>query len=96
MRVQMGISRAGLMLGLAEMGGDNKSFVGGLYPVTSNIIVMNKSVLKKIMAIQPDMYKSYAFHVLLHEYIHADRNTRRGRDPQAGIFDKRRAVRQGP
>ena len=67
----MGISRAGLMLGLAEMGGDNKSFVGGLYPVTSNIIVMNKSVLKRIMAIQPDMYKSYAFHVLLHEYIHA-------------------------
>lgn len=70
-RVQMGISRAGLMLGLAEMGGDSKSFVGGLYPVTSNIIVMNKSVLNRIMAIQPELYKSYAFHVLLHEYIHA-------------------------
>jgi hypothetical protein len=70
-RVQMGISRAGLMLGLAEMGGDSKSFVGGLYPVTSNIIVMNKSVLRRIMAIQPEMYKSYAFHVLLHEYLHA-------------------------
>jgi hypothetical protein len=70
-RVQMGISRAGLMLGLADLGGDNKSFVGGLYPVTSNIIVMNKSVLNRIMVIQPDLYKSYAFHVLLHEYIHA-------------------------
>jgi hypothetical protein len=70
-RVQMGISRAGLMLGLAEMGGDSKSFVGGLYPVTSNIIVMNKSVLNQIMVTQPDMYKSYAFHVLLHEYIHS-------------------------
>ena len=70
-RVQMGISRAGLMLGLAEMGGDNKSFVGGLYPVTSNIIVMNKSVLNRIMVMQPDLYKSYAFHVLLHEYLHA-------------------------
>jgi hypothetical protein len=70
-RVQMGISRAGLMLGLAELGGDNKSFVGGLYPVTSNIIVMNKSVLNRIMVIQPELYKSYAFHVLLHEYIHA-------------------------
>ncbi|HUV82264.1 MAG TPA: hypothetical protein VMW53_04200 [archaeon] len=35
----------------------------------SNIIVMNK--LLRIKEKDPVLYKSYAFHVLLHEYIHS-------------------------
>jgi hypothetical protein len=93
-RVQMGVSRAGLMLGLAEMGGDSRSFVGGMYPVTSNIIVMNKSVLNRIMVMQPNLYKSYAFHVLLHEYLHSigmmdeDETRRRAYSISVALFGK--------
>ncbi len=69
--MRTGISRAGLMLGLAEMGGSGNSFVGGLYPVATNIIVMNKGPMNRIQQECPEWYKPYVFHILLHEYIHA-------------------------
>ncbi|MDD1764984.1 MAG: hypothetical protein LUO84_00840 [Methanomassiliicoccales archaeon] len=70
-RVKLGVSRAGLMLGLAELGGDGSSFIGGMYPVASNIIIVNKGPLERVRASSPEMYKAYVFHILLHEYVHS-------------------------
>ena len=56
-------SRAGLMLGIADLG--NHPQAG------SNVIVMNKIPLQRIKETKPELYKPYAFHILLHEYIHS-------------------------
>ena len=66
-----GWQRAGLMLGLADLGGGTEGFVGAYYPVASNIIVMNSLPLKRIESAEPVLYKPYVFHILLHEYLHA-------------------------
>ena len=70
-RVKLGVSRAGLMLGLADLGGDNTSFIGGMYPVASNIIIVNKGPLEMVRSSSPELYKAYVFHILLHEYVHS-------------------------
>jgi hypothetical protein len=69
-RVSTGRSRAGLMLGLADLGGDAFHMVGGLYPSATNIIVMNRAPMAK-MAKDPERYRAYCFHILLHEYLHS-------------------------
>lgn len=66
----LGRLRAGLMLGLADLGNHPAGFVGAFYPVASNIIVMNKVPLRRIRETNPELYKPYAFNVLLHEYLH--------------------------
>jgi hypothetical protein len=66
-----GRSRAGLMLGLQEMGATLNGFVGAYYPLTSNIIVMNKTPIRRINETNPSLIKPYSTHILLHEYIHA-------------------------
>lgn len=63
--------RAGLELGLMELGMHRDGFVGGFYPVGSNIIVMNKTPLKTILENDEGMFKPYVFHILLHEYLHS-------------------------
>jgi len=63
-------SRAGLMLGLANLGNHPQGFFGAFYPVGSNVIVMNKIPLERIKETRPELYKPYIFHVLLHEYMH--------------------------
>lgn len=63
--------RAGLMLGLAEMGGTDGYWIGAFYPVGSNMIVMNKTPLRRINETNPYLFKDYCFHVLLHEYLHS-------------------------
>jgi len=63
-------SRAGLMLGLADLGNHPNGFFGGFFYVGTNIIVMNRVPLKRIKQTQPELYKPYVFHVLLHEYLH--------------------------
>lgn len=63
--------RAGLTLGLAELGGSQAGFVGAFYPLGSNIIVMNKTPLRRIMDARPHLYKPYSFLILLHEYLHS-------------------------
>ncbi len=62
--------RAGLMLGLADLGNHPSGFIGAFYPLASNVIVMNKVPLKRIQETNPELYKPYAFNVLLHEYLH--------------------------
>lgn len=63
-------SRGGLMLGLANLGNHPEGFFGAFYPVGSNVIVMNKIPLERIKETRLELYKPYAFHVLLHEYLH--------------------------
>jgi hypothetical protein len=67
----LGKSRGGLMLGLADLGNHPQGWLGAFYPVGSNVIVMNKIPLIRIKETNPNLYKPYAFHVLLHEYIHS-------------------------
>jgi hypothetical protein len=64
-------SRAGLMLGLQELGSNLNGFIGAYFPVSSNIIVINKTPLRRIIDTNPNLIKPYGFHVLLHEYIHS-------------------------
>jgi hypothetical protein len=78
-----GGSRAGLMLGLQEMGSSPEGFIGGYYTLYSNLIVMNKTLLERIVETDPTILRPYAFHVLLHEYIHS-----------LGFFDEETARRK--
>ena len=64
-------SRAGLMLGLQEIGTSADGFIGAYYPVASNIIIMNKTPLRRILETNIKLLKPYSFHILLHEYIHS-------------------------
>jgi hypothetical protein len=66
----IGRERSGLMLGLSELGGKPGMFVGGFYPVGSNLIVMNKTPLRTVQSFRPELFNSYCFHILLHEYLH--------------------------
>jgi hypothetical protein len=66
-----GRSRAGLMLGLQEIGATMNGFIGAYFPISSNIIVINKTPLRRIIETNPKLLKPYGFHLLLHEYIHS-------------------------
>ncbi|MBN2014601.1 MAG: hypothetical protein JW778_05430 [Candidatus Altiarchaeota archaeon] len=70
-RKTTGRSRAGLMLGLSELGVGSHGFIGAFYPLDSNIIVVNRTMLDRIVKKKPELYKPYVFHVLLHEYLHS-------------------------
>ena len=70
-RENTGLSRGGLMLGLADLGNHPQGFFGAFFPVGSNFIVMNRIPLERIKESSPELYKPYAFHILLHEYIHS-------------------------
>ncbi len=63
--------RAGLMLGLADLGQQEGYFIGGFYVFGSNILVMNKLPLNRILDTKPELFKPYAFYILLHEYLHS-------------------------
>ncbi len=69
-RISTGMSRAGLMLGLADLGGSSMHMVGGLYPSATNIIVMNRAPMA-FLAKDQERYRAYCFHILLHEYLHS-------------------------
>jgi len=64
-------SRAGLMLGLANLGNHPQGWFGAFYPVGTNIIVMNNVPMQRIKETNPSLFKPYVFHVLLHEYLHS-------------------------
>jgi hypothetical protein len=66
-----GLSRAGLMLGLQELGSSIEGFIGAYFPVSSNIIVVNRTPIRRITETKPELLKPYGFNVLLHEYIHS-------------------------
>ncbi|WP_455463024.1 hypothetical protein [Candidatus Hodarchaeum mangrovi] len=65
-------SRAGILLGLVELGYDRGNFIGGFHRVGTNEIYLNKSALRIMrQESKSELYKAYIFHLLLHEYIHA-------------------------
>jgi hypothetical protein len=63
-------SRAGIMLGLANLGLSQQGFLGGYFVLGSNAIVLNRDVLDHVKLKEPTSLNAYAFHVLLHEYLH--------------------------
>jgi len=64
--------RAGLMLGLANLGMRRGYFVGAFHPVGSNIIVMNRAPLETaLQTTEKRVFNAYCFHLLLHEYLHS-------------------------
>jgi hypothetical protein len=68
----LGQHRAGLMLGLANLGMRRGSFVGAFHPIGSNIIVMNKAPFDvALRTTDKKVFNAYCFHLLLHEYLHA-------------------------
>jgi len=70
-RKNEGRSRAGLMLGLQELGASQNGFIGAYYQVASNIIILNTTPIRRIIETNPKLLEPYGFHVLLHEYIHS-------------------------
>ncbi len=67
-----GRHRAGLSLGLVEMGIYRGGFIGGMHFTPGTDIVMNKTPLKIILKEQPyEIVWAYTYHILLHEYIHS-------------------------
>ncbi|MFX1259387.1 MAG: hypothetical protein ACFFAN_16145 [Promethearchaeota archaeon] len=74
-----GRHRAGLSLGLIEMGMYKGGFIGGIHFPPGHDIVINKTPLKIILKQQPyEIVWAYTYHILLHEYIHS-----------LGIWDER-------
>lgn len=63
-------SRAGIMLGLAGLGMSPQGFLGGYFVLGSNAIILNRDVLNYVKLKEPRYHNAYAFHVLLHEYLH--------------------------
>ena len=64
--------RAGLSLGLIDLGMSPNGFVGGLHYHPGTEIIMNVSPLKLIIETQPyEIVWAYTYHILLHEYIHS-------------------------
>jgi len=67
-----GRHRAGLSLGLVEMGMHGGGFIGGMHFTPGTDIVMNKTPLKIILKEQSyEIVWAYTYHILLHEYIHS-------------------------
>ena len=67
----LGRHRAGLMLGLTDLGLHQGGFVGAFFMVGGNAIVVNRQALNMVKLREPKLYKNYLFYLLLHEYLHA-------------------------
>jgi len=79
-----GKHRAGLQLGLVEMGMHQGGFTGGMHFSPGAEIIMNKTPLKLLIESQPyEIVWAYTYHILLGLYIHS-----------LGVLDeqKRRAI----
>jgi len=63
-------SRAGIMLGLAGLGMSPQGFLGGYFVLGTNAIILNRDVLSYVKTKEARYHNAYAFHVLLHEYLH--------------------------
>ncbi|MEM2906582.1 MAG: hypothetical protein QW739_00675 [Candidatus Odinarchaeota archaeon] len=64
--------RAGLSLGLTEMGLFRGGFIGGMYFSGGTMILMNTTPLRIILENYPEeIVLAYTYHILLHEYIHS-------------------------
>ena len=66
----IGRRRAGLVLGLSEIGIYSGFYIGAYHITLSNYIVLNKTPLYLIKDKSEKTIRAYIFHLLLHEYIH--------------------------
>ena len=66
-----GLEQTGIMLGLNSFGTHPRQVLGAFYSPNSNMIVINKTITDRIQVRNPKLYKSYLFHILLHEYLHS-------------------------
>ncbi len=64
-------SRAGINIGMMELGNSKHGITNAFYPVGSNVIVLNKTPIRKILQTDKDYLKPYLFSILLHEYLHS-------------------------
>jgi hypothetical protein len=63
-----GRRRVGLILGLQHL----PKHIGALHQLGSNFIIMNKTLLQRVMQTgNKKLINAYVFHILLHEYIHS-------------------------
>ncbi len=67
----VGLEQAGLMVGITDLVAFDREFIGAFYSLNSNMIIINKRPLARIMQTNPSLYKYYLFHVMLHEYVHS-------------------------
>ncbi|MBI2144191.1 hypothetical protein HYU17_03510 [Candidatus Woesearchaeota archaeon] len=64
--------QAGLMVGLAELGVSREGILGAYYSPDANTIVVNRTVMSKLReTANTELYNSYCFYILLHEYLHS-------------------------
>ena len=68
---ELGRHRAGLMLGLVDLGISQGGFVGAYFVVGGNAIVVNRQAVAVIRHSHPELVKPYQFYLLLHEFLHA-------------------------
>lgn len=66
---ELGEHRAGLSLVLANLPNE----LGAYYPVASNVIVVNKSLISGLKQVtrNPKEVNAFVFMVLMHEYLHS-------------------------
>ncbi len=67
----LGTEQAGLMVGVTDLGAHAQGFIGAFYSLNSNMIIINKRPLARILQTNPSLYNYYLFHVMLHEYVHS-------------------------
>jgi len=68
---ELGRHRAGLMLGMVDLGIAPQGFVGAYFVVGGNAIVVNRQAMDMVEGRSPALLKGYRFYILLHEYLHA-------------------------
>ena len=68
---ELGLHRAGLMLGMVDLGVSPEGFVGAYFVVGGNAIVVNRQAMGVVEHRSPELLKGYRFYLLLHEYLHA-------------------------
>lgn len=66
----IGRRRAGLMLGLTELGTIKGIYIGAYHILSSNYIILNKSPLHLLEEKSRELVYAYIYHLLLHEYLH--------------------------
>lgn len=70
-REYLGLERAGLMVGITDLGSYSQGFIGAFYSLNASMIIINRMPLARILHTNPSLYNYYLFHVMLHEYIHS-------------------------
>ncbi len=68
---ELGLHRAGLMLGMVDLGVAPEGFVGAYFVVGGNAIVVNRQAMGVVERRSPELLKGYRFYLLLHEYLHS-------------------------